>query len=206
MDPVSNPEAFAAGIGIFTIVIIAVSVIVPLGITGAIFYVVFKKINANKALVASGEPAQAQVLSASETGTRLNDQPEVVFALQVMRHGHPPYQANASAYVSQFNIPKLQPGSVVPVKVDPGNPLQVAIDMTQLASMPMGGMQMYAGSQPMGGAQMYGGSQPMGGAPMQPGSQPNMMQQQGSSWQCPACRQAIQPGSPSCPYCGTRLQ
>jgi hypothetical protein len=175
-----------------TDVIIAVLAILPLGIFVFIIYPALKTVNQNvkqnEALLASGEPAQAQILSIEQIGMKLNDQPGVRFALQVTRQGHPPYQANAQAFVSLLNIPRLQLGATVPVKVDPGNPLQVAIDMTQLGAMPMGGMQ----------AGMMPGTAPMPGST--PGSQP------GAEAACPMCRQPVQPGSPTCPHCGSALQ
>lgn len=85
MNPVTDPEGFATGMSIFVILTVAVSVIVPLGITGAVIYFIVKKLNANKQVIATGEPAQAQILSVSETGTSMNNQPEVAMALQVQR-------------------------------------------------------------------------------------------------------------------------
>ncbi len=46
---------------------------------------------ANKKILAEGEPAQAQILSAGGTGARLGGNPEFAISLQVQRHGHPPY-------------------------------------------------------------------------------------------------------------------
>ena len=84
---------------------------------------------------------------------------------------------------------RIQIGSVVPVKVDPGNPLKVAVDMGALASMPMGGG---FGGQGTPGAGGFGGQ----GTP-QPGS--------GGQPTCPYCRQIVPPGSTACPYCQGQL-
>jgi hypothetical protein len=192
MDPINNPGGFAAMTTIFTVVIIAVSVIVPLAFTGIILYVVFKKVNANKALMASGELAQAQVLQVRETGTSLNNQPEVILALTVQRQGQPPYQAQAQTFISQLHFPRIQPGAIVPVRVDPGNPLKVTLDLNQMMSMPVMPQPGF-GAQPGYGAQPGWGAQPMA-------------QQFGGVQPCAFCHQSIPAGSQVCPFCKAPVQ
>ena len=80
----------------------------------------------------TGLPAQGQIVSAQETGTRINDQPEVLLTLNVQRPGHPPYQAQATAIISSLMIPRIQPGMTVGLKVDPANPARVGLDMAAL--------------------------------------------------------------------------
>jgi hypothetical protein len=186
MNPVTDPGGFAAGMTIITIVIIVVSAVIPLAITGFVIYIIFKKVNQNKALMATGELAQAQVMQIRETGTSLNNQPEIVLALTVQRQGQPPYQAQAQTFISQLYFPRIQPGAIVPVRVDPGNPLNVTLDLNQMASMP-------AVQQPGFGAQPAFGAQPVA-------------QQYGGVQACAYCRQSIPAGSQICPFCKAPVQ
>ncbi len=79
-------------------------------------------------ILAGGIPAQATIMRIWETGMRINDAPQVGFQL----HVHPqlpmqPYVTESTMVVSQLMIPRIQPGAVVPVKLDPADPRKVAI-------------------------------------------------------------------------------
>ena len=146
-------------------VLVLVLTIVPL----ALFLVPFLKRHAQASkILQSGMSGQAQVLSVQETGTRLNDQPEIAFVLMVQLPGRAPYQAQATSVMSQLLLARVQPGMTVPVKVDPANPQSVAIDKVAMSGVP--GMAMMPGmvpQQPMMGGMMPG--QPMQGMmPAQP--------------------------------------
>jgi hypothetical protein len=199
MNPVSDPAGFAAGITVITVIIIVVSTVVPLAFVGLILWKVFQKVGENKALMTSGELAQAQVMQIRETGTSLNNQPEIVLALTVQRQGQPPYQAQAQTFISQLHFPRIQPGSIVPVRVDPGNPLRVTLDLNQMLSMPVMPQPGF-GAQPM--AQPGYGAQPMA----QPGFGAQPMAQPGGVQACAYCRQSIPVGSQVCPFCKAPVQ
>lgn len=81
----------------------------------------------NRRLLKSGKPAQAKIVSANQTGTYINDNPEVHFVLEVQPEGERPFSAEAQRVVPQIEIPQLQPGSLVNVRYDPRT-LEVAID------------------------------------------------------------------------------
>lgn len=81
-------------------------------------------------ILASGIPAQATILRIWETGMRVNHQPQVGFQL----HIHPqqpmqPYVTEATMIISELMIPRIQPGAVVAVKIDPADPRKVALDI-----------------------------------------------------------------------------
>jgi hypothetical protein len=168
-DPVNNPAGF--GIGITVIVLL--STIIPLVFVGLFLVKLFKG-QADKAkLRAEGEPAVAQILNGSETGLSINDQPEVNFTLLVQRQGHPPYQAQTKAIISQFKLARVQVGMTVPVSVDRNDPTRVVLDLDRpMAQIMPPGMMAPGMVQP--GMMQPGMMQP--GA-MQPGMmQPGMMQ------------------------------
>jgi hypothetical protein len=76
-----------------------------------------------------GIPARAKIVGLRQTGVMVNYQPQVAFQLEV----HPPdgtvYHAEAKAVVPIVNIPQLQPGVEVPVKIHPTDPSKVVLDL-----------------------------------------------------------------------------
>lgn len=81
-----------------------------------------------EALSATGEPAEATVLSTRDTGWRTNGRRHIGFELEVRRAGAPPYRAEARLMLPyrSRSIP-YPPGSVVQVRVDRDRPERVAI-------------------------------------------------------------------------------
>ncbi|MFO7625621.1 MAG: DUF3592 domain-containing protein [Candidatus Fermentibacteraceae bacterium] len=67
-------------------------------------------------------PATAKVLSASETGTYINNLPKIRFTLEVTSDTHGVYQVEHREVVSMLHIASYGVGSVHQVRVDPGNP------------------------------------------------------------------------------------
>lgn len=76
---------------------------------------------ANKRVIAKGQDAEAKILSITDTGTRINDNPVVDFSLQVQPANFPAFIAQARQTVSMIHLPSLQPGKSVYVKYVPGN-------------------------------------------------------------------------------------
>ncbi len=100
-------------------------------VTLAIIAVVFRKVGAmsspNRDLLATGETAQATVVSLWETGTSVNDRPLIGMLLQVQPANGQPYEVKTTQLISMLQIPQFQPGHKLVVKVDPRNPQRVAI-------------------------------------------------------------------------------
>jgi hypothetical protein len=82
-----------------------------------------------KALQETGEPAEATILEIWDTGMTVNDDPVVRFLLEVHPAGKPGYQAETKLRISRLAISRFQPGAVVPVRIDPGHPKHVALDI-----------------------------------------------------------------------------
>lgn len=83
----------------------------------------------NEPIRDTGFSALARVLEIWETGVRVNDNPVVGFRLEVMLDDGSAYEAVTKIVVSILHIPQVQPGAVLPVKVDPEDPSRVALDI-----------------------------------------------------------------------------
>jgi len=83
----------------------------------------------NKPIRESGVPASGEVLEIWDTGVRLNDNPVVGFRLLVTLADGTSYEAETKNVVSVVHIPQVQPGAVLPVKVDRDNRDLVALDI-----------------------------------------------------------------------------
>jgi hypothetical protein len=83
----------------------------------------------NKPVRQNGVAASAEVLEIWDTGVRFNDNPVVGFRLLVTLEDGTSYQAETKNVVSVVHIPQVQPGAILPVKVDPENHELVALDI-----------------------------------------------------------------------------
>ncbi len=83
----------------------------------------------NKPVRETGISASATVLEVWDTGVRLNDNPVVGFRLEVTLEDGTSYEATTKNVVSIVHIPQVQPGSVLPVRVDPNDHSAVALDI-----------------------------------------------------------------------------
>lgn len=112
--------------GVYIIVISAV-VIFSMGEV----YKFIKNNRKRKKLLSTGVDAKAKVLSLDEasdgTVTTINDQPLVTIELEILDRGDAPYKVKIETIISRLEIPKLQPGSIVNVKIDPNNRNKVII-------------------------------------------------------------------------------
>ena len=138
-DPINNPGGFSVGITAMVIGITLVSLLVTaVPIVFVVMYMM--KLAKNKAesdqVLATGQQATATVVRLSESGTYINNQPLVNILLMVQRPGFPPYQAMVQKVISQLEIPRLQPGMTVAVKVNPADPNKVAIDLNAPVNVP----------------------------------------------------------------------
>ena len=100
----------------------------------AVFFFVFKWTlgpeMARRKLLESGEPAEATILKVTDTGVTMNNiYPVVKVLLEVRPQGRPPYQVETRMILSRVDIPQVQPGTVVPVKIDPRSQKRVAVVM-----------------------------------------------------------------------------
>jgi hypothetical protein len=129
MDP---NQLFAGGIGIFTIVTICGSLLFTVAITAVVLFVVYRVIKGmgpNRSILQTGIPAQATIRQVWQTGTFINENPQVGMQLEVRPPGGAPYVTNVNAVVPLINIPQFQPGTVVPVKISPTDASKVELDI-----------------------------------------------------------------------------
>jgi len=77
-----------------------------------------------------GLQAQARVLTLVQTGAVMNYQPQIRVDLEVLPlGGGPPFRSTVVQFVSAVSIPLVQPGMMVPVRIDPMNPMHVVLDV-----------------------------------------------------------------------------
>ena len=165
MDP------FFGATSIFTIVMSAVAICVPIiaiGISLA-FFVPFimrmvRNSQVNSQVMKTGVDATATIVSTWDTGTRINDDPQVGMRLQVQPPNGAPFMADVTKVVSIIQLAQVQPGAQLNVKYDPANPTHVAI-----VSINMGGGMMGGGG--------YMGAPAMGGGMMNPQQTEQMLRQ-----------------------------
>ena len=81
------------------------------------------------AILGNGQPATATIVRLIDTGTTINENPVVEFVLEVHPTEGDVYEAHSKALVSRLDVPQVQPGRTVPVKVDPGHRGRVALDL-----------------------------------------------------------------------------
>jgi hypothetical protein len=79
------------------------------------------------ALMANGIVGQARIDAISDTGTTINENPQVLFNLTVTIPGREPYPATLTQVVSRIAIGSFQPGATVPVRVSPDDPQTLMI-------------------------------------------------------------------------------
>jgi hypothetical protein len=73
-------------------------------------------------LMATGLVGQATIDQVRDTGTTVNENPQVEFDLTVTVPGRDPYTATVTQIISRIAIGSFQPGATVPVRVSPEDP------------------------------------------------------------------------------------
>jgi hypothetical protein len=125
LNPAENPTGFTIFILVFTGAVIALSM-------------VWRQRWASGLLtggMADGVPATAVILGMGQTGVTINEQPQLTFALQVQLAGQAPYQADVKQTVPLMTLGMLAPGRTVAVRVSPGNPQKVRLDLQATANL-----------------------------------------------------------------------
>lgn len=102
--------------------------VVFLSIFAGVFWsVLFKPIYVRKKLQKSGVAATAQILEVSDTGTTINNNPQVKILLEVKSPYGEPYKVETKVIVSRINPFVYQPGMTVPVIIDPNDKNMIVI-------------------------------------------------------------------------------
>ena len=129
MDPTN---LIFGGSAVFTLIIIAASCVftlVTLAGTGVLIWWIMKRVSPNQNILQYGIPAQATIRQVWQTGTFINENPQVGMQLEVRPPGGAPYVTQVNAVVPLINIPQFQPGTVVPVKISPLDASKVELDV-----------------------------------------------------------------------------
>lgn len=82
-----------------------------------------------KAMQEIGDPAEATIIEIWDTGMTVNEDPVIGFLLDVRPSGKPAYRAKTKLRISRVDVPRVQPGTVVTVRIDPKDPNHVALDI-----------------------------------------------------------------------------
>ena len=84
---------------------------------------------ATPTLCAAGVPAQARILGVRPTGHMTNFTPQCQIEMDVYSPNTPPYRVSVLGEIPPIASPRVQPGLVVPVKVDRRDPANVVLDL-----------------------------------------------------------------------------
>ncbi len=89
-----------------------------------------KKRQQAEELAAKGTQGEARILSLSDTGMRINDDPRVTLELEITMPMRPPYNVTKTMVIPMIRMAQIQVDTVVPVMVDmsdPTNPDKVGL-------------------------------------------------------------------------------
>lgn len=114
-----------------TLIVVALSLLVAapvLILSGFLVVRLLRNSSRNRALLATGEPAQAVIISAADTGVTVNDCPQARLTLEVRPAGRPPYVAETTFLVGRLQTGMIMPGMAAQVRFDPADPSRVAVE------------------------------------------------------------------------------
>ncbi len=91
-------------------------------IFGGMFWTLFfKPMMTRNKLAKTGVPASARVVSVSDTGVTVNNNPQIKMVLEVTPPMGAPYMVQMKQIISRLDTFSYQPGITLPVIVDPNN-------------------------------------------------------------------------------------
>jgi hypothetical protein len=82
-----------------------------------------------KELHTTGLIAHAKILEIADTHWTLNEDPVILFLLEVHPEGQETYQVRTKIVISRIKVPQFQPGAIVPIRIDPKDPQRVSLDI-----------------------------------------------------------------------------
>ena len=130
--PPEITELFA-GTSIFIIIAVCGGIVLTLaltiGITVFAMRFVRKMVGPDRSVLQNGIPAKAKIMAVQQTGVMVNNQPQIVFDLEVDPPGAAHYRTQTKAVIPMVNIPQFQPGVELSVKIHPTDPSQVVLDI-----------------------------------------------------------------------------
>jgi hypothetical protein len=89
-----------------------------------------------QSLLRNGERAVAEILSISDTGVTVNDNPRVALRLFVQPQSRTGFEANTKLLVSRLSLAAFQPGAKIQVRFDPNDLQRVAVEPPSMNVQP----------------------------------------------------------------------
>lgn len=124
---VASPEGATADngtpLGPIYFVMAAIFILAPLVVLG---FVTLSNTR-DRAFARAGIDAKGVILSAEQTGTYVNELPQIALRIRVERSDRPPYEVEHRAVVSLMSIAALQPGAILDIKVSSRNPNRIQL-------------------------------------------------------------------------------
>jgi hypothetical protein len=108
-----------------------VAVAVSLIIVAVVLVSLYRALNPPE--IKNGIEAKAEVLEISDTGTTLNENPQIKLLLKIKKPDGATYEAEVKTLVSRLNAANVRPGCQAEVKYDPANPKRVQLIKLELA-------------------------------------------------------------------------
>jgi len=115
--------------------IIILSVVLPVLLAAiTIFFVarfflgLMRESGQRQSLLRNGEQAIAEILSISDTGVTVNDNPRVALHLFVQPKSRTGFEATTKLLVSRLSLAAFQPGAKIQVRFDPNDLQRVAVE------------------------------------------------------------------------------
>lgn len=97
-----------------------------MGTLGVYYY--YKRINDRETfLINEGMRGEAEILSREQTGTYINEQPEVKFKLLITTPDLAPYELEHKEIVNLLDMGSIPEGRKIPVAVNPDNPKDIML-------------------------------------------------------------------------------
>jgi len=121
--------ALIGGGTIVTILFVVCISVLSLGFTFGLIFFIFRMVNKRNQQIlnlrATGLDGTAEILSLQDTGMLVNNNPRVQIKMLVTPQNGEAYEVDTAMIVSMLQIPQVQPGSVVAVKIDSNDPQKV---------------------------------------------------------------------------------
>ena len=84
--------------------------VVVVAISAGVYWIFFRPLLRAQSLLEHGLPADATVLKVWDTGTTINDDPQLGLLLEVRPAGDPPFQAESKSVISRLVAGEMRPG------------------------------------------------------------------------------------------------
>jgi hypothetical protein len=133
---VFGAAAYEAVMGTYVVQVAAIVSAAGMFLTGMYFILrpvfdMLRDMGARAQLRATGMPGRGTVVSLGESSqgvVTINDQPLLSLTLEVEDGFGSPYVVSFETVVPRYAVPQIQPGEVIPVKIDPNDRQRVAVD------------------------------------------------------------------------------